>query len=291
MTILKLFTLTLFCFYSSTIFAQQNGNDGTLLNYSLTSHEGKEYQINVTLPPNFNAKKTYPSLFYLDAYWLSQTINGAFTILNLSHQIDDVVLVGISLKGSIKDWNIQRSLDYTPSVFNAKLMGFQMISGIGDEGVNLDETNSGKAALFLTFLEDSVLKMMKTKYPNVNLNRTLLGHSFGGLFTFYALQQKPHLFKNYISISPSLWWNKQELNHPELFKKFIAKAKSKKIFFVYGGAESGLIVKSNQAMDSILKTLELNTLDYQFVNYPKANHHSLLPQAIYDGMLFIFGKE
>jgi predicted alpha/beta superfamily hydrolase len=290
MRILKLLTIVTICLCGSSIFAQKNKYEDNILKYNLSSKEGKEYILNVTLPPNFNPEKKYQSLYYLDGYWLTQTVNGTFTILNLTKQIEDVVLIGISLEGSVKDWNIQRSLDYTPSVYSSKMMGFTLTSGIGKEGVNLDESSSGQAANFLTFLEDDVFRFVKKKYPNINLDRTLLGHSLGGLFTVYMLQQKPQLFSNYIIISPSLWWNKQELNHIELFKKLNKVTKKKKLYFAYGDSESGLITKSNQALDLLLQDIKTDVLEYKFKNYLDADHHSVLPQAIYDGLVYIYKK-
>lgn len=290
MLIQKLMTVVTICLCGSSIFAHQNKYEDNVLNYSLTSKEGKKYILNVTLPPNFNSEKKYQSLYYLDAYWLTQTINGIFSILNLTKQIEDVVLIGISLEGSFKDWNIQRSVDYTPSVYSSEINGFTMISGIGNDGVKLDETTSGQAAKFLTFLNEDVFRFVKKKYPNVNLERTLLGHSFGGLFAVYVLQQKPQIFSNYIVISPSLWWNKQELNHSELFKKLSVITKKKKLYFAYGGSESGLIIRSNQTMCSLLQEIRPNVLEYKFKNYLEADHHSVLPQAIYDGLVYIYKK-
>lgn len=37
--------------------------------------------------------------------------------------------------------------------------------------------------------------------------RTLWGHSFGGLFTLYALLAQPGGFARYAAISPSIWWD------------------------------------------------------------------------------------
>jgi len=41
--------------------------------------------------------------------------------------------------------------------------------------------------------------------------RTLFGHSFGGLFTLYALMRRPGLFRHYVAASPSIWWGQQAL--------------------------------------------------------------------------------
>ena len=40
---------------------------------------------------------------------------------------------------------------------------------------------------------------------------TLVGHSYGGLFAAWACQEHPDAFRNYLSISPSLWYAEQWL--------------------------------------------------------------------------------
>ncbi|MNI69664.1 Ferri-bacillibactin esterase BesA [compost metagenome] len=41
--------------------------------------------------------------------------------------------------------------------------------------------------------------------------RSLVGHSFGGMFGVYALFTRPQLFQHVIAISPSLWWRDRYL--------------------------------------------------------------------------------
>lgn len=38
-------------------------------------------------------------------------------------------------------------------------------------------------------------------------DRALLGHSYGGLFAIYALEQRPALFQRTVAASPSLEWD------------------------------------------------------------------------------------
>lgn len=71
---------------------------------------------------------------------------------------------------------------------------------------NSEYSNSGKADLFLTFIETELMPFIDKKYPNKG-KTTLLGHSFGGLFTLYTLLTKPHLFDSYIASDPSCWYN------------------------------------------------------------------------------------
>ena len=215
---------------------------------------------------------------------------GTYSILNLSGKIDDAILIGITINGNLKDWNIQRTLDFTPSKYDIEKMGFEMQAGRGKNSITLNTNNTGGADVFIEFIETKVFKLIEQKYPNIVDNRTLIGHSYGGLFSFYTIQKKPELFSNFIIISPSLWWNKSELLKKELFTEFKENGIANSIYLCYGNAESKLITKSNVEMDIILSGLQKEQLDYNFKVFKDANHNSILSQGIYDGLLYTYGK-
>ena len=64
----------------------------------------------------------------------------------------------------------------------------------------------GGAAVFLDFMEKELVPYVETHYPVTNF-RTLIGHSYGGLFTIYALSERPTLFHYYLAIDPSMDWS------------------------------------------------------------------------------------
>jgi hypothetical protein len=76
----------------------------------------------------------------------------------------------------------------------------------------------------------------------------------------------------------------------KLFHNFIKKRGPVKLHLSYGEDESNWIVKSNIKMESIINNLEKDRLNYKFVVYEKSNHNSILPRAIYDGLLYINSK-
>ncbi|CCZ17118.1 putative uncharacterized protein [Sutterella wadsworthensis CAG:135] len=43
------------------------------------------------------------------------------------------------------------------------------------------------------------------------IHRTLIGHSFGGLFTVNAVLTQPHAFDDFIAADPSFWWDQRRL--------------------------------------------------------------------------------
>jgi len=102
----------------------------------------------------------------------------------------EMVMVGISNE-------VHRVRDLTTSPISSKY------------GMPFREEN-GKADNFRTFMETELIPFVEGKYPVTN-HRTLIGHSYGGLFTVATLLSQPDLFANYLAIDPSLDWDNQKL--------------------------------------------------------------------------------
>lgn len=282
-----LLSFLLVVFHNPVLYSQASDYGSNTTVYELASSEAKDYQLKVTLPRGYDKNKTYKALYYLDAWWLSELVLGSYAVLNLSEQIDELVLVGITIDGSVLDWNKQRTFDFTPSIYD---MPVDQMVGLGGSAIKLDSNTTGGADVFLEFLESKVLSFIDHKIPNLDPERGFVGHSFSGLFGFYTLMKKPELFTDYLIISPSLWWNNPEMLDPELFNDFTMQKRSRKLYVAYGEKETNWIVRSNIQMDSIINNLETVRLNYQFIAYEKANHNSVLSRAIYDGLLYLYKK-
>nr|WP_299500027.1 alpha/beta hydrolase-fold protein [uncultured Rhizobium sp.] len=64
--------------------------------------------------------------------------------------------------------------------------------------------------------------------------RSLFGHSFGGLFTLYALFDRPGLFSNWIAASPTIYWEGSEILNNEARR---ADMKGRRIFLHLSAGE------------------------------------------------------
>lgn len=267
-------------------------------NHKIYSSNKDEYILKVTFPRNYNPDKQYKTLYYLDAYWLTEIVLGSYTILDLCDYVENVVFVGISLNGTEKDWNKQRNMDFTPTPFqnlglldglkksNPKnKMKITITSGAGNL---FDKSSTGGASLFLGFLENDIIKFIENKYPNLNKQRGLLGHSLGGLFGFYTLQNRPELFQDFLLISASLSWNSSEIVSEDFFLKLKESKTNIKLYHSYGTDEVGATIKSNTNLSKMITEREIKHLDYNFSPIINANHHSVLSRAIYDGLLYLY---
>jgi len=180
----------------------------------------EERPIIVSLPLGYeNNDANYPVLYLLDGLGNIKHVIGTVELLTDSGIIPPMIIVGIE--------SIDRSRDLTPS--NA---GQGVYNGVGETGI----PQSGGASKFLQFFEEELIHFVESNL-RTHPYRLLEGHSFGGLFSSYALMEKPDIFDAFIIQAPALWWNKEEMI--EKAKTFF-KSKSeldKAIYFGIGGGD------------------------------------------------------
>jgi hypothetical protein len=200
--------------------AQVNNNQQFLKNIgiidSLYSNTLKEYrEIYIALPEGYNPSNTikYPVAYILDGEMLLPTANIVQSYYSGGYT-PEMILIGISNSKN-------RTRDLTPTKIETKY------------GMPFTEEN-GQSANFLNFMKEELIPFVEKKYPVTNY-RTLIGHSYGGLFTISTLINNPQLFANYLAIDPSLDWDNQViLNQAKaVFAKNSFKGKS--LFMSLGG--------------------------------------------------------
>lgn len=77
----------------------------------------------------------------------------------------------------------------------------------------------GGTGEFLDFIELRLLAKLNELAPINPARRSLFGHSFGGLFTLFALFERPDLFANWIAASPAIYWENLEILNNEAGRK------------------------------------------------------------------------
>jgi len=278
-------------FFLQFSYSQTNQNDQFLQRVgaldSIYSETLKEYRkIYVQLPASYEANKNekYPVVFILDGEVLLPTVNnvqdfysGGFT--------PEMILVGISNETN-------RVRDLTTSKITEMY------------GMPFGQEN-GAAANFSMFLETELIPFIENKYP-VTPFRTLIGHSYGGLFTLYSLVTKPELFSNYIAIDPSLDWDNQKLlkQANQLLAKNSYQAKS--LFMSLNGqlnmqdptvtianvmqdsSDFTLFPRSNIAFSELVAQNKQNGLALEWKFYPMDIHGTIPFPSIMDGLISVF---
>ncbi len=152
----------------------------------------KEYrEFWVKLPENYNPNSNvkYPVVYLLDGFSLKENLEAVYDNY-WGHYLPHMILIGISNKTN-------RIRDLTTSQIKMR------------RGQAMDK-DTGGAETFTKFMEEELIPYIDNKYPTTPY-RTLIGHSYAGLFTINMLINHKHLFQNYIAIDPSLDWDDQKL--------------------------------------------------------------------------------
>ena len=160
---------------------------GTQLRTLHSSATGRDYDIQISLPADYgrNRSARYPVLYVLDGQWdfkLMLSVQGGLVYDRWTPQI---IIVGITWSGANANYDSLRAMDLTPAATRG-LPG------------------SGAAPQFLSFLKDQLIPFVETTYRADPRRRVLMGSSFGGLFTLYALFTDPGLFAGYMAGSPAV---------------------------------------------------------------------------------------
>jgi hypothetical protein len=198
--------------------------------------------------------------------------------------MEEVILVGLSVKEDEDAWNKQRSIDYTPSIYDKEKMKVSMKSGT----VDLGKETTGGAAEFIRFMKSAVFDEIESTYNIDKETRGILGHSFGGLFGYYCLIKHTEMFKNYLLISPSIWWNKSEFVITDNIKKI---KRDVNVYLVVGKAESNMLINPIRKIAAELEEIKNERNRIESKEYEGMDHHSILPTGIYEGIGMIYRKE
>lgn len=279
-------TLCLFLLFNNsfikaqTNFLSQIGKVDSL--YSNTLKEQRK--IWVELPQNFNKNNQYPVVYIIDGGVHLPTVS----ILQNYYSggfFPEMILVGISNQQN-------RTRDLTISKISSR-----------QGGAFTQET--GGANKFIQFIEDELIPHIDSNYPTTPY-RTLIGHSYGGLFTINTLVHHPHLFTNYLAIDPSLDWDNQRLikEAEEVFKN--KKLENKALFISLGGqlhmqrnditlenimndnSDYTLFGRSILTFTELAKAQQRNGLKTTWKFYEKDYHGTLSFPSIRDGLMSFF---
>ena len=125
----------------------------------------------------------------MDAYWDTPLLHSIHGQLAWDNAIPELIMVGFSYPGENINYNSLRIRDLTPTQ---------------DKSAN---PYSGDGFKFLQFIETVVIPYIESNYRTLESERALSGNSLSGLFTLFAMYEKPSLFKRYISISPAVGWD------------------------------------------------------------------------------------
>jgi uncharacterized protein len=226
----------------------------------------------------------YPVLYLLDGPSHFSSVVSMFQHLSSNYIIPQMIVVAIP--------NTDRSRDLTPT--NSLLLP----DGSSQEFLK----TTGGAGKFTAFIEKELMPYIEKAYPAAP-NKTLIGHSFGGLFAVNTLMYHPQLFNSFVAIDPSMWWDKGRLLHHADTALSNKKFTSKTLFVSVAntmdkGMDTAKVVHDTTGNSSHIRSIlhlakevdahPNNGLRFDWKYYGKDDHGSVPFISEYDAIRFIF---
>ncbi len=203
----------------------------------------------------------YPVIVVLDGESNFLTAASAARFLARGGLMPDAIIVGIE--------NADRVRDFTPAPMHPEVVP----AGLGE---------TGGAAAFTAFIEGELIPALDERYETAPA-RVLVGHSLGGLLAMHVLATKPALFRGYVTLEPSLWWDRRAVadsvrktlaGNPELRGRMV---------MVERGTSDGWLPDSAALRQAAPDGFELTSVVLDDVS------HEMLPyQGLHDGFRALF---
>ena len=253
---------------------------------------GRTYRIWVHTPENYDSAGSYPVVYLLDAVWDMDTTVGIVRRLKFEDFVPDLVIVGVGYQ----DHETQvrhRAQDFTPT------RAPWFVERLRERLPEWAPDGTGEADRFYAFLRDELVPQIENRFGVSSNDRTLIGHSFGGLFALHAMFRSDRVFQKYVALSPSLFWG-----DGVVFAQEAAFARSTsellgRLFVSVGGSEpesnpvlepetSVKMVSNVRQLERLLERRSYDGLDWTVQVFPDEQHDSVVAGAISRGLRHAF---
>lgn len=154
--------------------------------------------------------------------------------------------------------------------------------------IGKDVRGSGDAAKFLAFLKKDVIPFVEKNYSTDPAKRVLLGNSYGGLFTLYAMFIEPELFMGYMAGSPAVSYDnnfsfRQEKDFFEVHKELPVK-----LYIFVGGAE--ILTDPVRNFIQVVNSRSYTGLKMETCVIEGERHAGNKPEGFNRGLRYIFSN-
>lgn len=224
----------------------------------------------IKLPTSYNeataSNKNYPILILLDGSSHFKITTTA--VKELSSEINSETSIAETIIVAIE--NTDRERDFTVTKIKTR---------------RTNTTGGGKN--FMSFMEEELLPYLDKNY-RTRPNRTLIGHSLGGLFTLNVYLDKNSAFNSFISIDPSIWWDEDTMQRK--VDSFNPVYPGKKLYIATAN-QGEANYERNKKRHDLFYTLIQNKaaqgghLYHQY--FEDEDHRSIPEKAIYEGLRFL----
>jgi hypothetical protein len=226
------------------------------------------YRLSIALPAAHDAANgRFPVVYLLDGDWYFGLTVATLRLLEAVGECPPTIVVAIGYGGDVAEQRRRRIQEFTP-VREERLAG------------------SGQAAAFLERLRATIIPLIESRY-RASTDRTLVGHSLGGLFATYASLHAPGLFKRVVIGSPALWSSTDALRE-ELLKRRGA-ALPDRVFLAVASGDGPVVREGYDALHTWLKGTQ-PPLRWVAEEFPNLTHQSVVPALVARALPWILAE-
>jgi len=239
----------------------ENKKDIPDLHFTQYSESVKDtFYIDVQLPKEYeaNPNKKYPTLIFVDGNFYFPMMSAILHQYENAGLLEPFIVVGVGYK-SFKIMDSLRTRDH-----------------LFPKALPSDELNAnGGGQNFYDYITKELLPKIDSDFRTNKTDRTLLGHSFGGYFVLYSLlyqsTNQTNDFKNFVSASPTLWYNNFYLN--KLPDQLSTNRKNLGLFLSVGELEdSTWSVNPVKSLTRELQNKQIKGLDFKSKIFNHLDH-------------------
>lgn len=132
-----------------------------------------------------------------------------------------------------------------------------------------DYAGTGASDAFIDGIENVLMPYINSTYRTLTgaSNTSIVGADKGGLFSVYAALNRPDLFGQCASISPTVWYNKSEIMS---YAATASEANTQRFYFTVGGAEPEDIQADVEALSGAIASR--SNAEVRFTTLASARH-------------------
>ena len=231
-----------------------------------SAYTGRRYQLRIGLPRNYDpANHRYTVVYQLDGQWDFDRTVPLTRGMESDHRMEQIIVAAITYGGANPDYGSLRQRDYTPTDF-------------------MGGGQTGDAPKFLQTLRSEIIPTVEAAYSCRSEERILMGSSYGGLFTCYALLHAPDLFTGYVASSPSVWVDNLVMVQEAKAAGTVLAGRKLRLQIITGANESASQKSCAQAFYDALVGLHLADLELGLTFAPGERHGAVATVAYDDGL-------
>lgn len=232
----------------------------------------QDYRIQVRLPNSYQTQpdKKYPLIIKVDGQWDFPLVTSIHNSIYFDGQMPEAIIIGIDWSDVRGDIHAYRARDLLP----APTREFE---------------NSGHAKKFISVLIDEVIPALNEHF-RLNKQEFLVGGSWGGTFTTFALLDRPDVFDGAIAVGGNYVEGKDAFDQQ---LKSLANSNAldgKRLYIAIGKGDTIARAADVSAYVDRVKAANLKGLRLKFESPEGFGHAGMNVPGFANGYKFVFER-